>query len=60
MFDQQPTLELLFQQLGLDADDAAIDQFIREHQLPAETKLHCAEFWTEGQRQFFAKPLEKR
>lgn len=48
MFDQQPTLELLFQQLGLDADDAAIDQFIREHQLPAETKLHCAEFWTEG------------
>ncbi len=60
MFDQQPTLELLFQQLGLDADDAAIDQFIREHQLPAETKLHCAEFWTEGSAPIFTKPLEKR
>ncbi len=59
MFDQQPTLELLFQQLGLDADDAAIDQFIREHQLPAETKLHCAELWTEGQRQFLQSHWKK-
>ena len=28
MFDQQPTLELLFEQLGLDASAEAIDQFI--------------------------------
>ena len=52
MFDEQPTLELLFQQLGLDADEASINAFIHAHQLPAETKLHCADFWTEGQRQF--------
>lgn len=31
MFDQQPTLALLFEQLGLDADADAIEQFIESH-----------------------------
>ena len=28
MFDQQPTLELLFDQLGLPSDSASIDEFV--------------------------------
>ena len=28
MFDQQPTLELLFEQLGLESSSEAIDQFL--------------------------------
>ena len=40
MFEQQPTLQLLFEQLGLDADDVSIENFIKTHQLPAEQKLH--------------------
>ena len=36
MFEQQPTLELLFDQLGLDSDEASIENFIKTHQLPAE------------------------
>ena len=29
MFEQQPTLERLFQQLGLEADDASIESFVK-------------------------------
>ena len=29
MFEQQPTLELLFDQLGLDSDEASIENFIK-------------------------------
>lgn len=57
MLDTQPTLELLFEQLGLDATSEAIDQFIKTHQLPADVQLHDAEFWSEGQRQFLKSHL---
>ncbi|MEB3752985.1 DUF2789 domain-containing protein [Acinetobacter sp. MD2(2019)] len=59
MFEVKPTLELLFEQLGLDSDQHSIEVFIQQHQLPAETLLHCADFWTEGQRQFLKSHLEK-
>lgn len=36
MFDQQPTLELLFEQLGLESSSEAIDQFIESHQLTSD------------------------
>ncbi len=52
MFEQQPTLELLFEQLGLEADEAAMELFIQTHQLRAEEKLHEADFWSAGQRDF--------
>lgn len=52
MFDQQPTLELLFEQLGLDANAAAIDQFIETHQLTTDVALHEAPFWSDAQRDF--------
>jgi hypothetical protein len=52
MFEQQPTLKLLFEQLGLEADDASIESFVKTHQLEADQKLHEAEFWSAGQRDF--------
>ncbi|WP_130804252.1 DUF2789 family protein [Acinetobacter ihumii] len=52
MFEQQPTFELLFEQLGLDSDQAAIEQFIRDHQLAAEESLFDAPFWSKGQSDF--------
>lgn len=51
------TLANLFQQLGLDASDEAIDAFIASHKLAANTKLESAPFWTEAQQQFL---LESR
>ena len=59
MFEQQPTLELLFEQLGLDASESAMDQFIKEHQLSADVELHDAEFWSEGQRQLLQSHIDK-
>jgi len=59
MFEQQPTLELLFDQLGLDSDEASIENFIKTHQLPAEQKLHEASFWSKGQSAFLKSHWEK-
>ena len=47
----RPRMTHLFEQLGLDASEAAIQQFIETHQLNAETTIADAEFWTEAQRQ---------
>lgn len=44
MFDQQPTIELLFEQLGLDADADAIEQFIESHQLDQDTAFITRHF----------------
>lgn len=59
MFDQHPTLELLFEQLGLDASEAAIDQFIADHQLDQNMPLHHAPFWTDAQRNFIISHWKK-
>ena len=50
--EQQLTLELLFEQLGLPSDEASINQFTHTHQLPSEVTLPDAEFWSEGQSAF--------
>ncbi|WP_407306925.1 DUF2789 family protein [Acinetobacter sp.] len=52
LMEQQLTLELLFEQLGLPADEAAIDQFVKNHQLASEVILPDANFWSEGQSAF--------
>ncbi|NHC03793.1 DUF2789 domain-containing protein [Acinetobacter sp. 187] len=59
MFDEQPTIELLFEQLGLDASEAGIEQFIQTHQLDQNTALHHASFWTEAQRNFIISHWKK-
>ena len=50
--EQQLTLELLFEQLGLPSDEASITQFTDTHQLRSEVALPDAEFWSEGQSAF--------
>ncbi len=52
VLEQQPTLELLFEQLGLPSDEASIDQFVKDHQLPSDVILPEADFWTQGQSSF--------
>lgn len=59
MFDEQPTLELLFEQLGLDATQDAIDTFVERHQLDQNTPLHEAGFWSESQRSFIISHWKK-
>ena len=54
VLEQQVTLELLFEQLGLPADEASIDEFTKNHQLPSEVILPDADFWNEGKALFFA------
>lgn len=47
------SLSALFEQLGLDSDQDAIEQFIRTHQLfSTEVALHEASFWNESQAAF--------
>ena len=45
-----PSLELLFSQLGLANSPAAIELYVRTHQLAANVLLHDAPFWNKGQR----------
>lgn len=59
MLDMQVTLELLFQQLGLDSSEAAIDQFIADHQLAEGVMMHEADFWTDNQKQFLSDHWQK-
>ena len=59
MFVQQPTLELLFEQLGLDASADAIDQFIDTHQLTSDIPLHKAPFWSKAQLDFIISNWKK-
>ena len=59
MFNQQPTLELLFEQLGLSSESDAIDQFIDEHQLAEGTMMHSASFWSNSQQQFLSSHWQK-
>lgn len=53
-----PRMTNLFLQLGLDADEPAIANFIGKHQLPAETNLVDAPFWDDGQRQFLSEQIK--
>ena len=46
------SLNSLFEQMGLDGSDTAIDQFVMEHQLSPEIKLVDAPFWNDKQRRF--------
>lgn len=56
--DETPvTLENLFNQLGLDSDEAAIEQFIVDHFLAEDVKLVEAPFWSTGQASFLKEKL---
>lgn len=59
MFDEQPTLKLLFEQLGLASDDASIGQFVKTHQISNDVILHQAPFWNASQREFIGSHWQK-
>ncbi len=52
-----PTLETLFDQLGLDSSPEAIDAFILKHPLAEDEKLIDAPFWSAQQAQFLKEEL---
>jgi len=52
VLEQQPTLELLFEQLGLPSDEVSIVEFTKDHQIPYDVILPEADFWTQGQSSF--------
>lgn len=53
----KPSLQLLFSQLGLANSPAAIELYIRTHQLKANQNLHDAGFWSKSQRDFLISHL---
>lgn len=55
--NHNPSFELLFAQLGLAQSPAAIELFIRTHQLAAHQNLHDAPFWNRSQRDFLISHL---
>ncbi|HEX8593461.1 MAG TPA: DUF2789 domain-containing protein [Pseudomonas sp.] len=54
-----PTLATLFEQLGLESDQASIDAFVASHSLPEDVKLSEADFWTEQQARFLKEELRE-
>lgn len=57
LMNNNPSLELMFSQLGLAQSPAAIELFVRTHQLPAQQNLHDAPFWNKSQRDFLISHL---
>jgi hypothetical protein len=58
---ESPTHDLkgLFDQLGLDSSQKAIDDFIAGHFLPDDKKLIDAEFWSPQQAGFLKEQLRE-
>jgi hypothetical protein len=54
-----PTLETLFDQLGLDSTPKAIDAFIAAHPLADDVKLIDAPFWAPQQAQLLKEELRE-
>lgn len=53
MYSPIHSINALFEQLGLESSDQAIETFIAEHSpLPAQVKLYEADFWNKSQRTF--------
>ena len=58
--DETPiTLENLFNQLGLDADRASIEQFVADHFLAEDVKLVEAPCWSTAQASFLKEKLDE-
>ena len=58
MNSTNPTLHNLFEQLGLAADEGAIDEFIETHKgLSDEVHIENADFWSRAQASFIKNAL---
>lgn len=51
------TMQNLFQQLGLDNSEQAIENFIQQHELPENIRLENAPFWSPAQSAFLKECL---
>ena len=52
-------LNALFDQLGLDDTDAAIQAFINRHKpLPGNVELHQADYWNPSQSSFLKQAID--
>lgn len=52
------TLQDLFQQLGLDSDEAGIERFIAHHTLQEGEAIESAAFWSPAQAAFLKECLQ--
>ena len=60
MYSPIHNITSLFEQLGLPSSDQAIENFIGTHSpLPAQIKLHQAEFWDLSQKTFLKQMKEE-
>ena len=54
------SLTSLFDQLGLDSTDQAIETFIDDHRpLPGNIELHRADFWSASQASFLKEEIDE-
>ncbi|ENV35304.1 DUF2789 family protein [Acinetobacter gerneri] len=58
MNNPRPRMTHLFEQLGLDASEEAIAEFISTHQLDRDTFINDANYWTDAQRQFIEEKMK--
>jgi len=58
MITTEPTMTNLFLQLGLDASEQGIAQFIKGRQLAAGVPVADAAYWNDAQRQFLSEQLK--
>ena len=58
MSSVRPRMTNLFEQLGLDSNEEAIQKFIETHQLDADTLIVDAPYWSVGQKQFLAEKIK--
>lgn len=58
MTQARPRMTNLFEQLGLDSSESAIQNFIESHQLDAHVSILDANFWSNGQRQFLVEKIK--
>ena len=53
-------INALFEQLGLEDSDDAIENFIEAHKsIPANLKLHQADFWNASQAAFLQQAIDE-
>lgn len=59
MDTSEHSLKTLFAQLGLDNNEQAMTQFIRQHRLSPGTAIQDAPFWNQAQASFLRESLRQ-
>jgi hypothetical protein len=60
MYSPIHSIHSLFDQLGLDSSEQGINSFVNQHgSLPANVKLHQADFWNTAQKTFLQQMINE-